>query len=99
MREPDPAVERFGYRNKMEYSAAPGAGRRLALGFHVRGRWDEVVDVAACLLATPLGNAVRETVRALGRGRGTGALRPARPDGRCCATWWCARASRPARCW
>jgi 23S rRNA (uracil1939-C5)-methyltransferase len=64
VRAPDPAVEPFGYRNRMEYSAAPGPGGELTLGFHVRGRWDEVVDVEACLLATPRGNAVRETVRA-----------------------------------
>jgi len=60
--EMDPAVEPFGYRNKMEYSVAPG-GDGLTLGLHRRGRWDEVVDVSACLLATPLGNAVRESVR------------------------------------
>jgi 23S rRNA (uracil1939-C5)-methyltransferase len=62
--DPDPAVEPFGYRNKMEYSAAPSPGAGLSLGLHARGRWDEVVDLEACLLATPLGNAVRETVRA-----------------------------------
>lgn len=63
VRAPDAAAERFGYRNKMEYSAAPGPGGALSLGFHVRGRWDEIVDIEACLLATPLGDAVRETVR------------------------------------
>ena len=49
-----------------------GARRRAAgcaLGFHARGRWDEVIDVRACLLATPLGNAVRETVRDVGEAR------------------------------
>ncbi|MEW6582019.1 MAG: 23S rRNA (uracil(1939)-C(5))-methyltransferase RlmD [Actinomycetota bacterium] len=61
--DPDPAVERFGYRNKMEYSASRGPDGEVVLGFHRRGRWDEVVDVADCMLATPLGNAVRETVR------------------------------------
>jgi 23S rRNA (uracil1939-C5)-methyltransferase len=60
----EPAVEQFAYRNRMEYSAAPGLDGRLTLGFHARGRWDEVIDVGACLLATPLGNAVRESVRA-----------------------------------
>jgi len=64
VREPDPAIERFGYRNKMEYSASPGADGGVQLGFHVRGRWDEVIDVEHCLLATALGNRVRETVRA-----------------------------------
>lgn len=63
VRAPDAALEPFGYRNKMEYSAAPGRGGLPAIGFHARGRWDEVVDVRECLLASPLGNAVRETVR------------------------------------
>jgi 23S rRNA (uracil1939-C5)-methyltransferase len=64
VREPDPALEPFGYRNKMEYSAAPGPDGGLRLGFHERGRWDAIVDVAECMLATPLGNRVRESVRA-----------------------------------
>ena len=64
VREPDPAVEHFGYRNKMEYSASPGADGGVHLGFHARGRWDEVVNVEHCMLATALGNRVRETVRA-----------------------------------
>ncbi len=61
--EPDAAVEPFAYRNKMEYSAAPGPDGALTLGFHMRGRWDQVVDVHECMLATPLGNALRESVR------------------------------------
>jgi 23S rRNA (uracil1939-C5)-methyltransferase len=61
--DPDPAVEPFGYRNKMEYSASVGPDGDLVLGFHERGRWDSVIDVPACMLATPLGNAVRESVR------------------------------------
>jgi 23S rRNA (uracil1939-C5)-methyltransferase len=63
VRDPDPALEAFAYRNKMEYSAAPGPDGRLVLGFHARGRWDQVIDVRACMLATPLGDRVRETVR------------------------------------
>ena len=31
-------------------------------GFHAPGRWDEIVDVSDCLLASPAGNAVRERV-------------------------------------
>ncbi|MCB0881372.1 MAG: 23S rRNA (uracil(1939)-C(5))-methyltransferase RlmD [Thermoleophilia bacterium] len=59
-----PATSTRGYRNKMEYSASVGPDGGLVLGFHRRGRWDEVVDVRACQLATPRGDAVRETVRA-----------------------------------
>jgi len=61
--EADPAIEHFGYRNKMEYSAAPGPDGELRLGFHRRGRWDEVVDIDPCMLATPTGNHAREAVR------------------------------------
>ena len=62
--EADPALEHFGYRNKMEYSAAPGPDGELRLGFHKRGRWDEVVDIHPCMLATEVGNIAREAVRA-----------------------------------
>ena len=63
VREPIPALAHFGYRNKMEYSAGPDENGGLRLGFHRRGRWDEVVDLASCLLASPLGNRIRERVR------------------------------------
>lgn len=64
VRPVDPAEATFGYRNKMEYSAAPGPDGELRLGFHRRGRWDEVVDVDPCLLATRAGNQARQSVRA-----------------------------------
>src|SRR6201993_2062413 len=44
-----PAVERFHYRNKLEYSfAATPSGP--GLGFHKAGRWDELVEVDRCWL-------------------------------------------------
>ncbi len=58
-----PAVEQYGYRNKLEYSFAAGDDG-LVLGFHRAGRWDEVIDIEECLLTTPLGNAIRDAVRA-----------------------------------
>ena len=69
----DHALERFGYRNKMEYSAAPDDTGQFTLGFHQRGRWDRVIGLDACLLATPAGNAVRDHVRAWGRREGIAA--------------------------
>jgi 23S rRNA (uracil1939-C5)-methyltransferase len=54
-----PAEQEYGYRNKLEYSFAPGADG-LVLGFHRAGRWDEVIDVEQCLLTTDVGNAIRE---------------------------------------
>jgi 23S rRNA (uracil1939-C5)-methyltransferase len=61
-----PAVERFHYRNKLEYSFAPGP-EGPTIGFHKAGRWDEVLDVERCWLTTDLGNAIREAVRAWAR--------------------------------
>ena len=63
VRPTDPAVESFGYRNKVEYSAGPADGGGLAFGFHERGRWDRIVDVEHCHIVTPAGDRIRETVR------------------------------------
>ena len=64
-----PARSVYGYRNKLEYSSAPGADG-LVLGFHRAGRWDEVIDVEECLLTTDVGNAVREAVKEWAREEG-----------------------------
>jgi 23S rRNA (uracil1939-C5)-methyltransferase len=57
-----PAVERFHYRNKLEYSFTK-TPEGPALGFHRAGRWDDVLEVEWCWLTTDLGNAIRDTVR------------------------------------
>ncbi len=57
----EPAIERWRYRNKLEYSF--GAGDDLALGFHRRGSWSEVVDVDDCKLASEDNNTARNAVR------------------------------------
>jgi 23S rRNA (uracil1939-C5)-methyltransferase len=57
-----PAKSRFAYRNKLEYSFTQTAAGP-ALGFHMAGRWDEVLEVEKCWLTTDLGNAIRNTVR------------------------------------
>jgi 23S rRNA (uracil1939-C5)-methyltransferase len=57
-----PAVERFHYRNKLEYSFTKTPDGP-ALGFHRAGRWDEVLEVERCWLTTELGNAIRDAVR------------------------------------
>ena len=46
----EPAVERWRYRNKLEYSFGKRDGE-LVLGFHARGRWDLIVDAEDCQLA------------------------------------------------
>ena len=64
-----PAASVFHYRNKLEYSFAPGPAGPM-LGFHKAGRWDEVIDIAECWLTTELGNRIREAVRAWARESG-----------------------------
>ena len=57
------AEELFGYRNKMEYSFAPGPdGGPPILGLHRAGRWDEVLGIDECHLTTELGNRIRNTI-------------------------------------
>ncbi|MGI8727928.1 MAG: 23S rRNA (uracil(1939)-C(5))-methyltransferase RlmD, partial [Solirubrobacterales bacterium] len=50
-------------RNKLEYSFGTNPGGSLALGFHPRGRWDQIVDVDDCLLASDANNEARNAVR------------------------------------
>ena len=58
----EPAIEQWRYRNKCEYSFGERGGE-LVLGFHVRGRWWEVVDADDCLLASEPHNAARNAIR------------------------------------
>ncbi len=67
MEEIVPALDQWRYRNKLEYSFGAGAvgtaDEGVALGFHARGRWDLIVDVDDCKLASEPGNAARNGVR------------------------------------
>jgi 23S rRNA (uracil1939-C5)-methyltransferase len=58
-----PASERWRYRNKLEYSFGSDPDGEPTLGFHARGRWDLIVDVEDCKLASEPGNAARNEVR------------------------------------
>ncbi len=78
-----PATELWRYRNKLEYSFGELEGEPI-LGFHARGRWDLIVDVEDCHLASAAGNAARNEVRewagleavpAFDRRAGSGVLR------------------------
>ncbi|HWA53422.1 MAG TPA: 23S rRNA (uracil(1939)-C(5))-methyltransferase RlmD [Solirubrobacterales bacterium] len=62
LEEIEPALEQWRYRNKLEYSFGEGDGEPI-LGFHARGRWDLIVDVDDCHLASERGNAARNAVR------------------------------------
>jgi 23S rRNA (uracil1939-C5)-methyltransferase len=68
-----PAIEQWRYRNKLEYSFGTGAGGELSCGFHAPGRFDEIVAVDDCLLASERGNAAREQVLAWCREQGLSA--------------------------
>jgi 23S rRNA (uracil1939-C5)-methyltransferase len=57
-----PAVEQWRYRNKLEYSFGADADGRLVCGFHVPGRWDQILEVRDCMLASLAGNAARERI-------------------------------------
>ncbi len=62
LEEIEPALEQWRYRNKLEYSFGDRDGEPI-LGFHARGRWDLIVDVEDCHLASERGNEVRNEVR------------------------------------
>jgi 23S rRNA (uracil1939-C5)-methyltransferase len=53
-----PAQELYGYRNKVEYSWSQGADGP-ALGYHQLGRWDRLIAVDHCHIASDAGNDVR----------------------------------------
>ncbi len=61
--------EIFHYRNKMEYSFT-GTPSGPAPGLHKAGRWDEVLEVDRCWLASELGNGIRDAVRDWAREEG-----------------------------
>ena len=68
-----PAVEQWRYRNKLEYSFGTGPDGELVCGFHAPGRWDEIVPMDDCLLASERANAVREQVLQWARDQGLSA--------------------------
>ncbi len=79
-----PAVEQWRYRNKLEYSFGTGPTGELVCGFHAPGRWNEIVGIDDCLLASERANEARERIvawcreqrlTAYDRQTGTGELR------------------------
>jgi 23S rRNA (uracil1939-C5)-methyltransferase len=57
-----PATETWRYRNKLEYSFGTDPDGRLVCGFHAPGRWEEIVELTDCLLASEPANVARERV-------------------------------------
>jgi 23S rRNA (uracil1939-C5)-methyltransferase len=65
-----PAVQQWRYRNKLEYSFGTAGDGSLVCGFHAPGRWDEIVGVRDCLLASEPANDARERIVAWCRAEG-----------------------------
>jgi 23S rRNA (uracil1939-C5)-methyltransferase len=64
-----PAVNQFGYRNKVEYSfmalrddTGPDEFPGVAAGFHALGRWDTIVGVDPCHIADERGVRAQQVV-------------------------------------
>ncbi|HWD70021.1 MAG TPA: 23S rRNA (uracil(1939)-C(5))-methyltransferase RlmD [Solirubrobacteraceae bacterium] len=64
------ALQEWRYRNKLEYSFGSDDGARLICGFHAPGRWEDIVEVSDCMLASEQGNRAREEVVAWCRAQG-----------------------------
>lgn len=69
--------KQYFYRNKMEFSFSDSRwltqqevqsdedlGHRNALGFHIPGMWDKILDVKTCHLQQDPSNAIRNSVKA-----------------------------------
>ena len=65
-----PAVSQWRYRNKLEYSFGTDASGELVCGFHAPGRWDEIVPITDCLLASEPANAARDQIVSWCRAQG-----------------------------
>ena len=57
-----PAEQEWRYRNKLEYSFGADETGTPICGFHAPGRWEQIVEVRDCLLASEAGNAARQRV-------------------------------------
>jgi 23S rRNA (uracil1939-C5)-methyltransferase len=70
------SAEHYFYRNKMEFSFSNSRwltleeiqsdedlGNRNALGFHIPGMWDKILDVKKCHLQADPSNAIRNAVK------------------------------------
>jgi 23S rRNA (uracil1939-C5)-methyltransferase len=68
-----PALEQWRYRNKLEYSFGTGSDGELVCGFHAPGRWNDIVPMVDCKLASERSNELREQVLAFCREQGLGA--------------------------
>jgi 23S rRNA (uracil1939-C5)-methyltransferase len=68
-----PAVSQWRYRNKLEYSFGADESGALVCGFHAPGRWDQILAMDDCMLASEPANAAREQIVAWCRAEGLSA--------------------------
>jgi len=57
-----PSSSQWRYRNKLEYSFGSAPDGSPVCGFHAPGRWDEIVALTDCKLASERANAAREQI-------------------------------------
>src|SRR5207302_3272131 len=57
-----PSVELWRYGNKLEYSFGASPDGTLVCGFHAPGRWDQIVPIDDCVLASEPANEARERI-------------------------------------
>jgi 23S rRNA (uracil1939-C5)-methyltransferase len=65
-----PSEQLWRYRNKLEYSFGRGPDGELVCGFHAPGRWNEIVPLDDCKLASERGNELRRQALAWCRAQG-----------------------------
>jgi 23S rRNA (uracil1939-C5)-methyltransferase len=65
-----PAAQQWRYRNKLEYSFGTDPSGELVCGFHAPGRFDEILPMDDCKLASERGNELRELALAECRRQG-----------------------------
>jgi 23S rRNA (uracil1939-C5)-methyltransferase len=77
-----PAIQRWRYRNKLEYSFGAADGGELQCGFHAPAGGNRVAPIEDCLLASERGNLAREVALGWCRAQGLAAWdRGRRPGG------------------
>ncbi|MHB8490953.1 MAG: 23S rRNA (uracil(1939)-C(5))-methyltransferase RlmD [Solirubrobacteraceae bacterium] len=78
-----PAAQEWRYRNKLEYSFGHGPHGELVCGFHAPARWNQVIQMEDCLLASEASNEARRAAQEWCVGQGLRAWeRAARPQAR-----------------
>jgi 23S rRNA (uracil1939-C5)-methyltransferase len=75
-----PSKEHFNYRNKVELTFSTENDETI-LGFHYKGRFDQVIGINACNIASPITNKIISIVRRWAKDSGLKAYNPKIHDG------------------